>query len=169
MAKLTRLDRARRAYLRNPTRTGLRVWMRVKARRGRYDDRMFRYYGVSPKVNIGCRRAARRAVAAGLVPTSTLRNNGTGSWHDQRNANGEGHAIDFGLIETEIGTARGRRRMLRFQGAEHRRHRDGELPRMLELIGPDNGLVVLRDTETSLPEGTPLETQHDTHVHEAHR
>jgi hypothetical protein len=37
---------------------------------------------------------------------------------------------------------------------------------MVELIGPDNNLIVLRGRHARLPEGSPLENQHDNHVHQ---
>jgi hypothetical protein len=150
------------------TRALLRRRLIRTAKRGLYDPRMCAYYGVDPDVNAGCRAFIRRGYAQGLVPTSTT--GGThapGSFHKQKNALGEGRAVDMGLIESEIGTARGRRRMVAFQVAEHEAHRDGRRTHMAELIGPDNRAVILRKSETDLAEGTPLETQHDNHVHGA--
>ncbi len=169
--RLRTIARLRKKYLASPGKRTLRAYLQARAKRGHYDVRFFRYYGPSPKVNAGCRAAATRAYAAGLVPTSTLRFPvGLGSYHNERNIKGEGQGIDFGLIESEIGTDKGRRRMVEFQRSEHWRHRNKKLRHdMIELIGPDNKAVVLRDRETDLIEGTPLETQHDTHVHESYR
>lgn len=169
--KLRTIRRLRAKYLAHPGKLTLRAYLQARAKRGHYDERMFRYYGLNPMVNAGCRAATVRAYAAGLVPTSTLRSPiGIGSYHNARNLRREGQAVDFGLIESEIGTEKGRRRMVEFQKAEHWRHRNRKLKHdLIELIGPDNKAIVLRDRETDLVEGTPLETQHDTHVHESYR
>lgn len=165
----------RREYMRNPTRAGKRAFLIAKARLGRYDARFFTFHGVSPKVNSGCRRAATRAYAALLVPTDTLRPAGSsGSYHAQRNSLGEGMAVDFGNITGlrpgERGWSEGRRRLVSFQRKEHWRHtQKGGYGDVIELIGPDNRLIILRDRETDLLEGSPLETQHDNHVHLAFR
>lgn len=132
-------------------------------------------HGVSPRVNAGCRAAIVRGYAALVVPTDTLRPVGSsGSFHAQRNRAGEGLAVDFGNVAGkrpgERGWPTGRKRLVTFQRKEHWRHRNGRLPGdLVELIGPDNELTVLRDRETDLVEGTPLEQQHDNHVHEAYR
>jgi hypothetical protein len=166
MSLRERAIRARREYIQNPTRALLRTYLIIQAKRGKFDRRMFRYYGVSPKVNPGCRAATVRAYAHGLVPTSTLRD-GTGSYHAARNAAGEGKAVDFGLIERHIGTKYGRDKLASFQRKEHWRATKGRI-HPIELIGPNNELVILRGRQTDLTEGTPLETQHDNHVHEAY-
>ena len=145
----------------------LRVVLAVKARAGRFDARMCSYYGVSPNVNDGCRKAICRAYAAGLVPTSTLRSGSSGSYHNRRDAKRRGLAVDFGLRRELVGTSKGRARMVTFQRKEHWRRRKGKI-RPVELIGPDNRLIVLRDRETDLSEGAALEEQHDNHVHEAY-
>lgn len=172
-----RLTVARKRYTRNPSRVLLRRYLILKAqkavRRGNlasgWDPRMCSYYGVSANVNDACKRAIVRGYARGLVPTSTTRPVGASSYHSQRNAQGEGMAVDLGVVEYEVGpTAAGRRRMVEHQRAEHRLYARGELDRMVELIGPDNHAIVLRDRQTDLGEGTPLETQHDNHVHEAY-
>ena len=145
----------------------LRLWLTAKARAGKFDPRMCAYYGVSPKVNADCRKAICRAYAAGLVPTSTLRTGSGGSYHNQRDANGDGRGVDFGLRRQLVGTQRGLARMIKFQRQEHWRRRAGKID-PIELIGPDNRLIVLRGRETDLAEGTGLEQQHDNHVHEAY-
>jgi hypothetical protein len=161
-----RAIRARREYIQNPTRALLRAYLIIQAKRGKWDKRMCRYYGVSPHVNPGCRRAIVRAYAHGLVPTSTLRS-GSGSYHAARNAAGEGKAVDFGLIERHIGTKYGRDKLATFQRKEHWRYTKGRI-NPAELIGPNNRLIVLRGAQTDLAEGTALENQHDNHVHEAY-
>lgn len=142
------------------------------AKRGHFDGRMFDYYGVPHAVNIACRRAVVRAYAHGLVPTATTNGvHSPTSFHTP--VDGIGRAVDLGNIEGyrpgERKWKTGRARLVAFQQAEHAAFHRGERPRMLELIGPDNRLVVLRAHETDLVEGTPLETQHDTHVHVAFR
>ena len=149
----------------------------MQAKRGKYDRRMFTLHGVDPNVNPGCRAAAVRAYAAYLIPTDTLRPVGSSpSYHARRNGRGQGQGIDFGNVAGkrpgERGWATGRRRLVRFQAAEHARARReaGRIERhdLVELIGPDNRLTILRGQETDLSEGTALETQHDNHVHEAY-
>lgn len=69
-----------------------------------------------------------------------------------------------------IGGAKAARLLANFQLKEHERFHNHKLRHdLVELIGPTNTLVVLRDVETDLAEGTPLENQHDNHVHEAYR
>ena len=161
--------RARRRLLERPTNSNLRRFLKAKARLGWWDDRYCAYYGVSPAVNRGCRRAIMRGYAAGLVPTSTKRLpvSSTASFHRRRNARGEGMAVDLGLRRELVGTAAGRDRMAGFQRAELRRRRVGRIA-PVELNGPDNAAIVLRGAETDLAEGSPLETDHDDHVHEAY-
>jgi hypothetical protein len=162
------LSKLRKQYIHHPTRAALRLYLIAKARRGRYDERMFRYYGVDPHVNDGCRRFVARGYADGLVPTSSRRwPVGTNSYHNMRNANGDGKAVDMGLIERHIGTRYGRDKMVRFQRAEEAAFARGHRDHMIELIGPDNDAVVLDGRQTNLVEGTPLENQHDNHVHGA--
>lgn len=57
------------------------------------------------------------------------------------------------------------RKQARFQRREYGAWKNGKRPTMMELIGPDNSHTVLRDASSPLAEGSPLETQHDTHVH----
>lgn len=169
-SKPTRLQRARRRYLQNPTRPLLRSYLIVKARRGHFDPRMCTLHGVSPDVNVGCRRYIARGYAALLVPTSTLRFPvGAGSWHNARTDKGEGQAADLGVVPSLVGTRTHVRRLAKFQRAEFAAWKRGERPRMLELIGPDNDAVVLRSHDSELVEGTPLERQHDNHDHAAFR
>ena len=140
--------------------TLLRRYLKEKARRGVWDVRYFAYNGVDPNVTPKLKRAAMRAYAAGLVPTSTTGGvHAPGSYHGQRDERGRGRAIDIGNRRELIGTAEGRRRMIRFQHAELARGG------YVEVIGPDNGAVVLRGQRTTLIEGTDLEQMHDTHVH----
>lgn len=152
-------------------REALRLRLIRKARRGRYDRRMCRYWGVDPEVNFGCRHAIRRAYAMLLVPTSTRRwPAGTGSYHNARERDGDGLAVDHGNIARHVGpTAEGRRRLVAYQRKEFEAWKRGDRPFMVELIGPDNNMVVLRGRWAPLPEGSQLEQMHDNHDHQAFR
>lgn len=165
------LESARTAYLKHPTRAALRLYLIQKAKRGRWDSRYCRYYGLSPDVNAACKEFITRGYAVGLVPTSTTRwpLSNSGSYHQRRNERAEGMAVDLGLIERHIGTKYGTDKMANFQRKEHRAFVAGKRKNMLELIGPDNRATILRGVQTDLGEGTALETQHDTHVHGAFR
>ncbi len=165
------LARARAEYIANPSNARLRAFLTLKARLGMFDERMCGFFRVDPKVNAGCRAAICRAYAAGLVPTSTTGGqHAPGSFHKQNNARGEGLAVDIGLRSDLVGTPAGANRLATFQRKEHWRFHNGKLKHdLVELIGPTNTLAVLRDVETDLVEGTPLENQHDNHVHEAYR
>jgi hypothetical protein len=134
------------------------VYLVSKARLGRWDDRYCAYWGVPTGVTRPVRRFITRGFAAGLVPTSTFRPSDSGSYHSQR------RAADMGLRRELIGTVRGLRRMRRFQAAEFRRTRRTGV---VELIGPNNRRTVLRGQVARLSEGSPLEQQHDNHVHGA--
>lgn len=161
-----RFRKARAAYRKHKTRDNLRRFMHYKALMGWGDDRMFAYYGKSHRVNRGCRRAARRANAAWLVVTSTTDGaHAPGSFHNP--IGGVGRAVDFGLPAHLVGTAKGRRMLVRYQRKEFNAWRRGRRPALVELIGPDNNMIVLRGRHAPLPEGNPLENQHDNHVHEA--
>lgn len=140
----------------------LRAYLTAKARAGRFDPRMCAYYKVSPRVNIGCKRAICRAFVAGLVPTST-----TGGHHAPGSYHGKGRAVDFGLRQELVGTTRGMNRLKTFQRKEYWRARHNKL-HPVELIGPINALVILQGRVSPLQEGAALENQHDTHVHEAY-
>jgi hypothetical protein len=166
-----RLIRARAGYIANPSNARLRSFLNLKARLGIFDARMCMHFGVDPKVNAGCRAAICRAYAAGLVPTSTTGgNHAAHSFHKRKNARGEGQAVDIGLRADHVGSAAGAKRLAAFQRAEHLRFHSGKLRHdLVELIGPTNSPAVLRDVETDLQEGSPLENQHDNHVHEAYR
>lgn len=140
--------------------------MHYKAALGWGDDRMFAYHNKSSRVNRGCRRAARRMNANWMVVTSTTDGvHAPGSYHNP--FNGVGRAIDGGLPPKLIGTARGRNRLVRYQRQEYDAWRRGLRPNMVELIGPDNNMVVLKGVHSPLSEGSPLENQHDNHVHQA--
>lgn len=157
------LSRARARYMANPTNRGLRWYLILKGRSGVFDKRMCAYNGCSSNVVPGVKKFIARAFGAGLVPTFTIEGqHAPGSYHGRR----PGRAADIGLRKDEIGTSRGRRKLIAFQKAEYKRaHRTGAI----EIIGPHNSYTILRGNSTRLAEGTPLETQHDTHVHEAHR
>jgi hypothetical protein len=98
-----------------------------------------------------------RAVRAGLIVTSTTDGkHAPGSYHYTK----PGEAVDFGLPGSLVGTERGRRRLVNFQRKEARKP-----ARFSELFGPDNRANVKNGVVISLPEGSPLETLHDNHVH----
>ena len=152
------------------TREQLHRRMVRKAQRGEYDVRMHAYWGTDPKINYYCRQAVVRGTAAGLVPTSTRRYPvcETCSYHRQRNDIGEGRAVDLGVVARHVGpTPEGRRQLIAYQREEFTQWRQGHRPNMVELIGPDNRLVVLRWRWAPLPNGSALENQHDNHVHQA--
>lgn len=158
-----RIKKARAAYTRKRSGARLRAYLKLKALAGRFDKRMCAYYGVSPDVNAGCKRAICRAYVGGLVPTST-----TGGVHSATSFHSKGQAVDFGLRRDEIGTQKGLRKMQTFQRKELWRFRNKKLRRLVELIGPNNNRIVLRGRETDLAEGDTLEQMHDNHVHEAY-
>lgn len=144
----------------------LRLRLVRKARKGHYDSRMFAYYGKSSSVTDGCKRAVRRAYAHWLIPTSTTGGvHAPGSYHNP--VNGIGRAVDLGVHPSKIGTAKGRRLLVRQQRREFKDWRKGKRPNLRELIGPDNNMIVLRGVHSPLADGSPLENQHDNHVHEA--
>lgn len=104
------------------------------------------------------KKAIVRGVHAGLVVTSTT--DGThspGTKHKPyNNASGLGQAADM--------AAWSRTKMVNHQKAELARHRRGDI-RLYELIGPDNGAIILGGAETDLGEGGALEQAHDNHDH----
>jgi hypothetical protein len=153
-----RMRRALAKFRHTGKNMALRVFLISKARLGRWDARYCAYWGVSTGVTREVRRFITRGFAAGLVPTSTFRLGDSGSYHSQR------RAADMGLRRGLIGTTRGLRRMRRFQAAEFRRR---GRTRPVELIGPDNRRTVLRGVVVPLPEGSPVEEEHDNHVHGA--
>ena len=171
MSLTQQLDEARTEFIAHPTNENLKAFLTLKARLGRFDKRMCMHFNVDPHVNAGCRAAICRAYAAGLVPTSTT--GGThapGSFHTRKNGHGEGQAVDFGVRRNLVGTAKAAQLLASFQLKEHARFHNHKLHHdLVELIGPINTLIVLRDVETDLAEGTALENQHDNHVHEAYR
>lgn len=129
--------------------------------RGRFAVRFHRWMlnGHAGNVTPACKRFIVRATRAGLVVTST-----TGGAHAATSYHYSGRAVDVGLPGPLIGTAKGKRRMVRFQRAEARHP-----SRFLELFGPANSLCVKNGRRLSLAEGTALEDLHDTHVHGALR
>lgn len=161
MSLLTRLRR-RTITARTPLRRAywMRAYLRHKARLGRWDDRMLtgpdgRRLGGD--ITGACRRFIMRALVAGLVPTST-----TGGQHAPTSHHYSGRAVDVGLRPHQVGTRRGRAKLIRFQRQEAR-HPE----RYAELFGPDNHACVKDRTRITLREGTPLEDLHDNHVHGA--
>lgn len=108
-----------------------------------------------------CQRFIVRATRAGLVVTSTTDgSHATNSFHFTR----PGQAVDVGLPGHLVGTAKGQRRMVRFQRREARHP-----SRFHELFGPANSLCVKNGQRITLQEGTGLENLHDNHVHGALR
>jgi hypothetical protein len=161
-SRLKRFRRLRRRYinLRGAKRPALRVYLRAKARLGRWDDRYCSFFNVSTNVSPAVKAFITRGYAKGLVPTSTVRSTWP-SYHAQKNGAGQGRAADMG--NREGAWARGsQRRLKRFQRAEWKR--GGHT----ELIGPINSMTILRGSRTSLPEDAALENQHDDHVHGAY-
>lgn len=163
------LARARARYIKDPTPRRLRWYLLLKARSGAWDMRYCRETGVAMNVTPWVKMYITRGFAAGLVPTST-----TGGTHAPRSYHTPvetvwgrcGRAADLGLRAGEVGTARGRRKMERFQRAEYaRRSQHG----ITELIGPVNNRIILDGRPQVLAEGSPLENQHDGHVHGGHR
>jgi hypothetical protein len=152
------MRRARRRFLETRSERALRVYLISKARLGRWDKRYLLHYGVDGAVNRHVKRFFTRAFAAGLVPTSGRRDD-PGSHHHS------GNAGDVGLRRELIGSAEGITRLRRFHAAEYNRR---GRTRPIELIGPLNNRQVLRGVDTTLAEGTPLEDDHDNHVHFAH-
>lgn len=159
MSLSSRLSKARKRYLRSHSSRALKSYLILKARTGRWDNRYCRYFNVPlPRTN-AVKRFIMRGFGAGLVVTATTNGvHAPGSYHKL------GRAADLGLRSGEIGTARGLRKMQRFQESEFRRHATlGHL----ELIGPINNRVILRGRVSPLSEGTALEQAHDNHVHGA--
>lgn len=120
--------------------------------------------GCPGNINRRCRRVIIRGVNHGLVVTATT--NGThapGSWHrilPPRNFLGA--AVDFGHMRP--GTKEAREEEAAFQRDLIRTH---GAKAFRELFGPDNGWNVRNGVRVPLGEGTPLESQHDNHVHVA--
>src|SRR3954464_15484735 len=131
-----RIERARNEYVKEPTRASLRAYLVLKARTGRWDARYCRYYGVPSKgLSDWVRRFLTRGVAAGLVPTAT-----TNGKHSAQSYHSDGRAGDLGLPVSLIGTAKGRKRLKRFQATEYH-HRLAYAH--TELIGPTNNQAIL--------------------------
>jgi GH25 family lysozyme M1 (1,4-beta-N-acetylmuramidase) len=156
---VARMRRARRAFLATGSNDALRVMLVCKARLGRYDERYHLFFGPPTDVTEDVKRFITRAYARGLVPTST-----TNGVHAPGSFHGRHRAADIGLRSDLVGTAKGLRRMERFQRAEFARR---ARTHPVELIGPVNGQIVLGGVATALGEGQPLEEQHDNHVHGA--
>lgn len=157
----TRLSLARRRYLRKRTNENLRKYLILKGKSHIFDARMLNYYNVSGDVNADTKRFIARGYGEGLVPTST-----TGGRHAPNSYHAQHRAADMGVRHEEVGTAKGLRRLKRFQRKEFWRARHGKT-RPVELIGPTNNQVILRGRTVPLSEGSALENQHDNHVHGA--
>jgi len=129
----------------------LRAYLRQKAKRGIWDVRMLN--GCPGNIKAPVKVAIMRGVAAGLLVTATTNGrHAAGSYH------AHGEAVDLG--HRKPGTKAALDALKIFQRAEHRRASE-----YIELLGPINGLAVLRRRQTNLREGTPLEQNHDNHVH----
>lgn len=156
------IDRLRRRVINAPNRERraywLRAYLRAKARAGRFDTRMLN--GHPGNIGPACKKAVCRGVAAGVVVTST-----TDGKHATTSYHYHGAAVDFGLRAREVGTAKGRAKLVRFQRAELKRGAS----RYNELFGPDNAACVKGGRRVTLTEGTGLENLHDNHVHESPR
>lgn len=154
-------EHAWRIYRLHPNRANLRWYEIWKARQGHFAYRMFDYYAGVPRITNGhIHIAVRRAYARGLVVTATTNGgHATNSYHYRK------LAADFGLIPKEIGTKKGHSRLVGFQRQEFQAWQRGERPNIVELIGPDNNMVVLRGRHSPLAEGSALENEHDNHVH----
>jgi hypothetical protein len=138
----------------------LRTLLTLKAKVGVWDDRYCMYYRVPTNVNAATKAVIARAYAVGLVPTATTNGvHAPGSYHY------DGRAVDIGLRREDLNAA-GRTRLEKFQHDEFKRFENGTT-KYLELIGPNNSLVVLRGVQAPLVEGSALENQHDNHVHVA--
>lgn len=153
-----RYRKARKRYIRNPSNENLRWFLILKGKRGRWDKRMHDYTGVASNVTPAVKKFIARGYGAGLVPTST-----TGGQHADGSYHGQNRAADLGLRGPEIGTAKGIRKMTRFQRREFKRRNS----LYMELIGPDNNATILRSWTSPLAEGNTLENAHDDHVHGA--
>jgi hypothetical protein len=152
-------NKARREYMRHPRRSTLRVFLIYKARKGIYDPRMWDYYRVPALGDKHLQQALVRAYARGLVATAT-----TNGSHAPTSYHRLGKAVDFGLIESHIGTDYGRDKLVEFQHHEFLNYKSHK---MVEVIGPTNFRCVLRGRKVTLQEGIALENMHDNHVHEA--
>jgi hypothetical protein len=161
MSVESRYRRLRRLYLtaKGSKRPALRIYLQAKARTGRWDSRYCSYYDVSTNVSPSVKRFITRGYAMGLVPTSTR-----GGQHATESLHYSGRAADLGVRRNEVGKSIQMRRMRRFQASEYRNR---SKHRHAELIGPINGLIILRGQTNPLPEGTSLEQAHDNHVHGA--
>jgi hypothetical protein len=108
--------------------------------------------GHSGNISWRMKRVIVRGINHGLVTTSTRRDPrfpGDNSYHRL------GRAVDMASTS--------RAKMVAFQRSELRRFRRWGAHK--EIIGPDNQWIVLRGREVDLQDGSPLEDQHDNHVH----
>lgn len=135
----------------------LAVRLRAKARLGRWDARYCAYFHVPVPSNPRVRAFITRGYAAGLVPTAT-----TNGRHAAHSLHYLRRAADMGLRGPEVGTARGLRKMARFQKSEFRKRAKYH---HTELIGPTNARCILGGRVSPLREHTTLEDAHDNHVH----
>jgi GH25 family lysozyme M1 (1,4-beta-N-acetylmuramidase) len=156
---IRRMRRARQVFAATGSNEALRVMLICKARLGRWDDRYCLFFGPPTDVSDDVKRFITRGYASGLVPTFTTNGqHSAGSFHAQH------RAADIGLRSELVGTQKGLKRMERFQRAEFNRRAKTH---PVELIGPINDNIILGGGVSPLGEGTPLEDQHDNHVHGA--
>jgi hypothetical protein len=134
----------------------MRAFLREKARRGIWDDRMLN--GHPGHVTAAVQKYIMRGVAHGLVCTST-----TDGQHARRSYHytSPGRAADMGLRSITLTGAR-KRRAFQLAEAQHEERYD-------ELYGPDNHANVRGGERIALAEGSALEAMHDNHVHGAPR
>ena len=158
MSLRSQLALARKRYTRSHSSRALLSYLRLKAKAGKWDKRFVRYFNVPEPRNGHVKRFIMRGFAAGLVATAT-----TNGKHAPGSLHYGGRAADLGLRSNEIGTARGRRKMEKFQAAEFARAR--RVGGYTELIGPINNKIILQGRATTLAEHTALEDAHDNHVH----
>lgn len=132
------------------------------ARRFRFERSMLN--GHPGNVARAVRRVIVRGVNHGLIVTSTTDGvHAPRSWHKiLPPRNWRGRAVDFG--HRRPGTPEARAALVAFQRDLIQTH---GADKFHEIYGPDNAANVKNGVIVPLVEGTPLETQHDTHVHVA--
>ena len=124
-----------------------------KARAGKWDARMLNGH---PDVSKSLHPYIIEGWARGLVVTSTRDGR-----HAPTSFHPSGRAVDMGVRAGLVGTLLARWRLVRFQ--RHLHHRHGR--QLAELFGPSNRANRKWGKAITLPEGSPLETLHDDHVH----
>lgn len=119
-----------------------------------------RFFNGHPRnVTLAVRRVIVRGVNHGLVVTATTDGlHSATSFHHTK----PGKAVDLGVEPKLAGTPEARKREVAFQRFLLKRF---GARAFLELFGPDNAANVKNGVQFTLPEGAPLENQHDNHVH----